>query len=249
MEWIIRDDRKFYLEPGQNFFVIDGIAAALAVQSERRQALDQARLHHARNNGVSALAKKYDAKDEVEPLELVAPKSSLGMGDLVKPSTAKARPTGAPGVGQGSGPQNPAAAKHGAGQGALRLQKAVPGKAPSGNGTAKQAAATPGATKGSGPDGRAPCWRRSGTAETAEHKGAGRSRYASAVPPAFDALSYQGGLFRISPNCRRRRCNGGPTGNARWHRSLYDSSRGRRGWTGAVRRVTVRANSNTCWIR
>ena len=85
MEWIVRDPRKFVLEPGKDFFVIEGVAQALAVQSERRQALDQARLHHARNNGAARLAKKALENGQEEPLELVEPKRSRGMGDLVTP--------------------------------------------------------------------------------------------------------------------------------------------------------------------
>ena len=88
MQWITRDERKFCLEPGKDFFVIEGVAAALAVQSERRQALDQARLHHARNGGVPGLAKQARKQDkQVEPpLDLVEEKpSSRGLGDLVSP--------------------------------------------------------------------------------------------------------------------------------------------------------------------
>ncbi|PTW60573.1 response regulator receiver domain-containing protein [Breoghania corrubedonensis] len=85
MEWIIRDARKLVLEPGQDFFVIEGVAQALAVQSERRQALDQARLHHARSNGAAGLGKRPKPKEQDEPLELVEPKRSRGMGDLITP--------------------------------------------------------------------------------------------------------------------------------------------------------------------
>ncbi len=116
IEWIARDERKFCLDPGQDFFVIDGVAAALAVQSERRQALDNARLHHARNLG--AEGKGFTAKPKApakpkkpaaeEPLELVEQKPTRGMGDLVKPVSNALRTaaairseTGAAGTGGG----------------------------------------------------------------------------------------------------------------------------------------------------
>ncbi|WP_319773463.1 response regulator [Breoghania sp.] len=99
IEWIARDERKFCLDPGQDFFVIDGVSAALAVQSERRQALDNARLNHARSLGGESkshpartgASNKSPQKPADEPLVLEERKSSRGMGDLVKPASGAFR--------------------------------------------------------------------------------------------------------------------------------------------------------------